>query len=130
MRVRVALHAARAVAHLGRGAGGGALRVAHVGGGFNEKLLASIFKRLQPLKTDKGPFVQVPKTNEPVQWLKPKLVAEVKFSEWTAENRLRHPVFVGLREDKDPKDCRFEFESDTDVIVKKTEKRVRRTRPV
>ena len=104
--------------------------VAHVGGGFNEKLLASIFRRLQPLKTNKGPFVQVPKTNEPVQWLKPKLVAEVKFSEWTAENRLRHPVFVGLREDKDPKDCRFEFESDTDVVVKKTEKRVRRTRPV
>jgi bifunctional non-homologous end joining protein LigD len=94
--------------------------VAHVGGGFNEKLLASIFKRMQPLKTDKGPFVSVPKTNEPVQWLKPTLVAEVKFSEWTAENRLRHPVFVGMREDKDPRDCRFEFESDTDVMVRKS----------
>jgi hypothetical protein len=49
----------------------------------------------------------------------PKLVAEVKCSEWTAENRLRHPVFVGLREDKSPKDCRFELESDTDKIIEK-----------
>ena len=102
--------------------------VAHVGGGFNEKLLASIFKRMQPLKTEKGPFVQVPKTNEPVQWLKPKLVGEVKFSEWTADNHLRHPVFVGLREDKDPKDCRFEFESDTEAVVKETSKRRGRKR--
>lgn len=102
--------------------------VAHTGGGFNEKLLASIYKLMQPLKIDKSPFVEVPKTNEPVQWLKPKLVAEVKFSEWTADNHLRHPVFVGLREDKKPKDCRFEFESDTDETVKKAEKRGSRKR--
>jgi bifunctional non-homologous end joining protein LigD len=104
--------------------------VAHNGGGFNEKLLASIYKLMQPLKTDKSPFVQAPKTNEPVQWLKPKLVAEVKFSEWTADNRMRHPIFVGLREDKNPKDCRFELEGDTDVVVKKSEKRGRKTRTV
>ena len=104
--------------------------VAHTGGGFNEKLLAAIYKLMQPLKTDESPFVQAPKTNEPVQWLKPKLVAEVKFSEWTADNRMRHPVFVGLREDKDPKDCRFEFESETDVVVKKNAKRGRRKRTV
>src|SRR5437588_2602079 len=55
--------------------------VAHVGGGFSERTLASTYKLMQPLKTDKSPFVAVPKTNEPVQWLKPKLVAEVKFSE-------------------------------------------------
>jgi bifunctional non-homologous end joining protein LigD len=93
--------------------------VAHTGGGFNEKLLASIHKLMQPLRIDKSPFVKPPKTNEPVQWIKPKLVAEVKFSEWTADNRLRQPIFVGLREDKAPKDCRFEFESDTDKVVKK-----------
>jgi bifunctional non-homologous end joining protein LigD len=104
--------------------------VAHIGGGFNEKLLASIYKLMQPLKVDKGPFVQVPKTNEPVQWLKPKLVGEVKFSEWTADNRLRHPVFVGLREDKKPRDCRFEIERDTDKVVKKAEKRDGRKRHV
>ena len=98
--------------------------VAHVGGGFNQKTLASIYKILQPLKTKQSPFVDAPKTNEPVQWLKPKLVAEVKFSEWTAEARLRHPVFVGLREDKKAENCRFEFERDTDrVIGKRSEKR-------
>lgn len=96
--------------------------VAHVGGGFNQRTLAEIYKLMQPLKTKQSPFVDAPKTNEPGQWLKPKLVAEVKFSEWTADARLRHPVFVGLREDKKPEDCRFEFERDTDRIVGKKDR--------
>ena len=91
--------------------------VAHVGGGFNQRTLALIFKLLQPLKAKESPFVDAPKTNEPVQWIKPKLVAEVKFSEWTADLRMRHPVFIGLREDKKPEDCRFEFERDTDRVI-------------
>lgn len=91
--------------------------VAHTGGGFNERTLEKIYKLLQPLKTDRSAFVVTPKTNEPVQWVKPKLVAEVKFSEWTADSRMRQPIFVGLREDKKPQDCRFEFEKDTDVVV-------------
>jgi bifunctional non-homologous end joining protein LigD len=91
--------------------------VAHVGGGFNQLKLTHIYKLMQPLKTSKCPFVDAPKTNEPVQWLRPKLVAEVKFSEWTAEHRLRHPVFVGLREDKKPEECRFEFERDADQLI-------------
>jgi bifunctional non-homologous end joining protein LigD len=93
--------------------------VAHVGGGFNERTLAEMQKLMLPLKTTKSPFVDAPKTNEPVQWIKPKLVADVKFSEWTADRRMRHPVFIGRREDKKPEDCRFEFESDTDRIVKR-----------
>jgi bifunctional non-homologous end joining protein LigD len=93
--------------------------VAHVGGGFNQRTLAQIFKLMQPLKTKQSPFVDAPKTNEPVQWLKPKLVGEVKFSEWTADNRLRHPVFIGLREDKKPENCRFEFERDTERVIRK-----------
>ena len=93
--------------------------VAHVGGGFNQRTLTQIFKLMQPMKTKESPFVDAPKTNEPVQWIKPKLVAEVKFSEWTTENRLRQPIFIGLREDKRPEDCRFEFESDTDIVINK-----------
>ena len=93
--------------------------VAHVGGGFNERTLASIYKLMQPLKNERSPFVNAPKTNEPVQWIKPRLVAEVKFSEWTADERMRQPVFLGLREDKKPEDCRFELEQDTDKTVKK-----------
>ena len=91
--------------------------VAHTGGGFNQQTLATVHKLLQPLKTNTSPFVVKPKTNEPVQWVKPKLVAEVKFSEWTADARMRHPVFLGLREDKKPEQCRFEIEHDTDRIV-------------
>jgi bifunctional non-homologous end joining protein LigD len=93
--------------------------VAHTGGGFNQQMLSKVHRLLRPLKTDSCPFIAKPKTNEPVQWVKPKLVAEVKFSEWTADGRMRHPVFIGLREDKKPVDCRFEFERDTDRIVKK-----------
>lgn len=93
--------------------------VAHVGGGFNQRSLADIYKLMQPLKTTDSPFIDAPKTNEPVQWLKPKLVAEVKFSEWTAEHRLRHPIFMGLREDKKPEECRFEFERDTERVLGK-----------
>lgn len=97
--------------------------VAHAGGGFNQRTLAEIYKLMQPLKTKASPFVDAPKTNEPVQWIKPKLVAEVKFSEWTADYRLRHPVFVGLREDKEPEDCKFEFERDTDKVVRKSRRK-------
>jgi bifunctional non-homologous end joining protein LigD len=93
--------------------------VAHVGGGFNQRKLAELHKLMEPLRANKSPFVDAPKTNEPVQWLKPKLVAEVKFSEWTADARLRHPVFVGLREDKKAQDCRFEFERDTERVIGK-----------
>ena len=92
--------------------------VAHTGGGFNQQTLAKVHKLLQPLKANTSPFVVKPKTNEPVQWVKPKLVAEVKFSEWTADARMRHPVFLGLREDKKPEQCRFEIEHDKDLIVK------------
>jgi bifunctional non-homologous end joining protein LigD len=91
--------------------------VAHVGGGFNQRTLAQIYRLMQPLKTKVSPFVDAPKTNEPVEWLRPKLVAEVKFSEWTADRRMRHPVFIGLREDKKPEDCRFEFERDTERVI-------------
>jgi bifunctional non-homologous end joining protein LigD len=82
--------------------------VAHVGGGFNHLSLDYVYKLMQPLKTKKCPFVEKPVTNEPVQWVKPKLVAEVKFSEWTADKRMRQPVYLGLREDKDPKECVFD----------------------
>jgi bifunctional non-homologous end joining protein LigD len=99
--------------------------VAHVGGGFSQRTLADIFKLMQPLKTKQSPFIDAPKTNEPVQWLKPKLVAEAKFSEWTAEHRMRHPVFIGLREDKKPKECRFEVERDTDKLIRKGSGKVR-----
>lgn len=83
--------------------------VGHIGGGFNEKLLKQIHAQLQSLKTNKCPFVEPPMTNEPVQWVKPELVAQVKFAEWTADRRLRQPIFLGMREDKEPRECVFEI---------------------
>jgi bifunctional non-homologous end joining protein LigD len=91
--------------------------VAHIGGGFNQRTLEKIYKLMQPLKVKKSAFVEPPKTNEPVQWLKPRLVAEVKFSEWTADGHLRHPVFIGLREDKRPGQCLFEAQHPTEKTV-------------
>jgi bifunctional non-homologous end joining protein LigD len=80
----------------------GTLRYAgNVGTGFDEKLLRSLFKQLQALDTAKSPLVEVPRGVKG-HWVKPKLVAEVAFTEWTSEGRIRHPVFHGLRNDKDP----------------------------
>lgn len=100
--------------------------VAHVGGGFNEKSLEQVYKLLQPLKTSKCPFVEIPQTNEPVQWVKPKLVAQVKFAEWTAERRLRQPIFLGLRDDKKAEECTFERAAETTEIVKGPRRRSKR----
>lgn len=100
--------------------------VAHTGGGFNHQTLAQIYKLMQPLKTKDCPFVERPKTNEPVQWIKPKLVAQVKFAEWTADRRMRHPIFLGLRQDKKPEECVFEMKGDTDQIVSKVARKSKR----
>jgi bifunctional non-homologous end joining protein LigD len=92
--------------------------VAHIGGGFNERNLEQIYRLLQPLRTSKCPFVEQPQTNEAVQWIKPKLVAQVKFVEWTAERRLRQPIFLGLRDDKTAAECTFESSLETSELVK------------
>jgi bifunctional non-homologous end joining protein LigD len=92
--------------------------VAHTGGGFNQKTLEHVFKQLQPLKTNQSPFLDVPKTNEPVQWVKPKLVAQIKFSEWTADRRMRHPIFLGMRADKKATECTFETKRATSKVVR------------
>ena len=57
-------------------------------------------KLLKPLETTTCPFRQVPPSNERPHWVQPTLVAQIRFTEWTAEGRLRHPVYLGLRDDK------------------------------
>lgn len=98
--------------------------VGHVGGGFNRKLLDQIYRMMQPLKTRRSPFADVPSTNEPVQWLKPKLVAQVKFAGWTTDKQMRQPIFLGLRDDKEPKDCVLEEKQPVDKQVQKVDKKV------
>ena len=55
---------------------------------------------MQPLRTDNKPFDQTVRHKNATTWLIPKLVGEVKFTEWTSDNEMRHPVFLGLRTDK------------------------------
>jgi bifunctional non-homologous end joining protein LigD len=76
--------------------------IGHTGTGFDYSKLKDMHKLLVKYKQDKSPFKKPPKTNSPVTWLKPVLVCEVKFSNWTDVGIMRHPVFVGLREDKSP----------------------------
>ncbi len=74
-----------------------------VGTGFNERSLAEIFARLKPLAIDQRPFKQRIENERRAHWVKPVLVAEVTFSEWTQDGHVRHPVFHALRSDKPAK---------------------------
>ncbi|AEV97946.1 DNA ligase D [Niastella koreensis] len=102
--------------------------VGHTGSGFTEKSLAAVYKKLQPLIIDKSPFATKPKTNMPCTWIKPVLVGEVKFSEWTKDNILRQPIFVGLREDKNAKDVHKENAVHNSTAVEEGEAETRSTK--
>jgi bifunctional non-homologous end joining protein LigD len=74
----------------------------HSGGGFTDRSLEDIGRKLKTIERKTSPFATTPKTNERAHWVAPKYVAEVKFNEWTAGGHLRQPIFLGLRDDKDP----------------------------
>jgi bifunctional non-homologous end joining protein LigD len=89
------------------------IHVGQVGTGFDQKLLKEMFARLQPLKTKENPFYAEIGGLRKVQFVRPELVAEIKFAEWTHETaeggvKLRAPVFMGLRDDKLAEECRLE----------------------
>jgi bifunctional non-homologous end joining protein LigD len=88
-----------------------------VGTGFSEKALANLYGKLQKLKQPNCPFVKLPEKTkgrwglgitpavmQRCHWVKPVLVAEIKFTEWTHDDQLRQPVFLGLRIDKAAKE--------------------------
>ena len=88
----------------------GVLRyVGKVGTGFNEKTLSSLFRRFRPLIRKKFPFVP-PLRMKNATSLSPKLIAQISFTEWTSDGKLRYPVFLGLREDKSPREVVFQSE--------------------
>ena len=93
---------------LGYYEGGKLIYAGHTGGGFSSKSLSDMYKRLKPLTRDKSPFTTTPKTNEKATWTEPKVVVEVRFNEWTRDGKLRQPIFLGVRDDKDPKEVRRE----------------------
>ncbi len=82
----------------------GALRYAgKVGTGFNQRVLQDLKIRLDALRVTTSPFSNSPEIEGRPHWVKPKLVAEVSFGEWTRDERIRHSVFHGLRTDKEVK---------------------------
>jgi len=82
--------------------------IGSVGSGFTEKTQKTVFGHLQGVKSARCPFAAVPETKGTAYWAEPSLVARVKYANWTEERRLRAPVFLGLRDDRDPRECVFE----------------------
>ncbi len=78
--------------------------VGKVGTGFTGQRLAQLAEMFKPLIRATPPFADPPREKK-ITWLAPKLVAQIAFAEWTSDRRLRQPVFLGLRDDKDPRDC-------------------------
>ena len=100
--------------------------VGQAGSGFTEESHADMWKRLHALETKRSPFFGKVESTRPVHFVKPELVAEIKFSEWTHEGqsggiKMRAPVFQGLRFDKKPEECKFERPASTSSEVKKAE---------
>jgi bifunctional non-homologous end joining protein LigD len=83
----------------------------HVGGGFTMAGLGEMHRRLKPLERKTSPFNEEPDTNEVAHWVKPELVVEVRFNEWTADGHLRQPIYLGTRDDKDASEITRERES-------------------
>lgn len=80
-----------------------------VGTGFTSRTLAELHALLLPLERKTPSLVDAPRTGlKGIHWVEPRLVAEVRFTEWTGDGRLRHPSFVGVRRDKSPADVRRE----------------------
>jgi bifunctional non-homologous end joining protein LigD len=83
----------------------GKLRYAgKVGTGYNAPLLLSLTKQLRKQKRQDSPFVGTPPMRKGVHWVRPEMVVQVGFSEWTRDGHLRHPRFLGVRDDKKPRE--------------------------
>jgi bifunctional non-homologous end joining protein LigD len=93
------------------------VHVGRVGTGFDTKLLKDLYARLEPLLQKKCPFQKTPKTDSPARWVEPRLVCDVDFADWTEDGHMRHMVFLGLREDKKPKDVHREKSTPVSEIV-------------
>ncbi len=78
--------------------------VGKVGTGFTQETLEMLSRKLERLRTPKSPFDPPPPIRD-ATWLRPKLVAQLVYAEWTADGKLRQPAFLGLRTDKDPSEC-------------------------
>jgi len=93
--------------------------IGHTGGGFSNEGLREMRARMDPLRAYRSPFKVPPKGHTEVTWIRPELVCEVRFTEWTNEGLLRHPVFMGLREDKKAREVRRELPKPAEEVIPK-----------
>lgn len=98
--------------------------VGHTGGGFTDAGLAAMYRKLARLERKTSPFEETPKTNEKAHWVKPRVIVEVKFSEWTTDGKLRQPIYLGDRDDKDPRNVGREQTSVQKSDGRKSRKRI------
>jgi bifunctional non-homologous end joining protein LigD len=104
------------------------IHVGQAGSGFTERTHEELWRRLKTIGTDRSPFFGKVESDRRLHWVKPELVAQIKFTEWTHEGesgqvKMRAPVFEGLRFDKTPRECVFETPR---IAKKETEKAQRR----
>jgi bifunctional non-homologous end joining protein LigD len=90
---------------IGRYEGKDLIHCGRAGTGFDESKVQFLMRKFEKLVSKNSPFREVPHTRERLHWLKPKLVADVRFKEWTRARIVRAPVFLGLREDVEPIEC-------------------------
>jgi bifunctional non-homologous end joining protein LigD len=94
--------------HVGLYEDGRLVYVSKVGTGFDDAELERLWRRLEPLRRDTSPFDAGTPAGRGHHWVEPRLVSEVRFAEWTRDGGLRHPAYLGLRDDKRPEECRRE----------------------
>jgi bifunctional non-homologous end joining protein LigD len=103
--------------------------VGKIGTGFDHRMLRDLQQRLSRLEQKTSPFASRPAGAARAHWVKPELVAQVSFSEWTSDGKLRHPAFQGLREDKPADSVVRERLATTEDEMKRTARAPRSTRP-
>jgi bifunctional non-homologous end joining protein LigD len=93
--------------------------VGGVGTGYPREAERTVFEQLTRLASEQCPFALRPRTREQAHWIKPALIARVGYAEWTSDQHLRQPRFMGLQPDRSPKECTFMKEKPTERSPKK-----------
>ncbi|HEV7678220.1 MAG TPA: DNA ligase D [Candidatus Dormibacteraeota bacterium] len=87
------------------------------GSGLDNATIRTLLDLLSPLRTQECPFDPCPQTMQPATWVRPELVCEVRFTEWTSAGTMRHPTFLRLRPDVQPRDCIRERPLDPSAVI-------------
>ena len=98
--------------------------VGHAGTGYDAEKLKAIHTMLQPFIIKESPFEEKVEVNNKVTWVKPTIVVEVKFTEWTKDEKLRHPVFLQIRKDKNVTQITMQAQQPVKSILKKGNKKM------